>query len=78
MNGISSTNSRRGEGKPTRVGWVRDQLARHITRSVAGYGRLRRPPSQPARLQAELGNSISIGSGEGPGNWVIEGRFSNF
>jgi hypothetical protein len=41
-------------------------------KSVAGSGRLGRPSTQPAILQAEPGNSISVVSVDQPGNQKIE------
>jgi len=40
-------------------------------KKVAGSGRLRRPSSQPAILQAEPGSQISVGSVAEPGNQVV-------
>lgn len=43
-----------------------------MLKSVAGSGRLRRPPSQPALLQEGPGILISIGTVAEPGNQMFE------
>ena len=43
-----------------------------VNNKVAGYGRLRRPSTQPALLHKGLVNSISVGSVAELGNEVFE------
>ena len=43
-----------------------------LTTPVTGFGRLRRPPSQPAYLHVEPGTSISVVSVTEPGNRKVE------
>ena len=65
----------RGRTVPLRGGDLRSGVehdTRHITKSVAGSGRLRRPSTQPAFWPAEPGNSISVGVVAEPGNRMIE------
>jgi len=70
------------EGHPTGNLWNMGVAALY----VADIGKQKscwfRPPSAASiptgPERSEPGNSLSVGSGEGPGNWLIRGRFSNF
>ena len=63
--------TRSGFGMPSgtrAIAYSGRALPRMHNNKVAGYGRLRRPSSQPAMVQKGLGNSISVGSVAEPGN----------
>ena len=43
-----------------------------VNKTVSGFGRLRRPSSQPATSLAESGSQISVGKVAEPGNRMVE------
>jgi len=47
-------------------------LGPSVNKKVAGFGRLRRPSTQPALLLPERGSQISIGKVAEPGNRMVE------
>ena len=53
-------------------GRVDRSAAASANKKVAGFGRLRRPSTQPAFWLAEPGNQISVGKVAEPGNRMVE------